>query len=316
MAWRVAACLLMAALAGAAGGAHALGRPAWARDSRATPVPVHEASGTLARMVVTVFRPKGRGPFPVVVFSHGRDPSPAGRARLALGVSRAQVVFWLARGVAVVAPVRPGYGASGGADVEDTGSHFDRTGQCIGRPDFRKAADAAALSVAATLDWLRGQPWADSGTVLLAGESVGGLATVAAGAQALPGVVGTINFAGGNGGNAERSRGASCDPEQLAALYADYGRSTTVPNLWFYALNDEFWGAAEPRDWHAAFARGGSPTTFVQAPALPAGDGHELSRYTPRLWAPVVDEFLARLGTPWNAATTPRPVLRLDAGKF
>jgi hypothetical protein len=48
---------------------------------------------------------------------------------------------------------------------------------------------------------------------------------------------------------------------------------------------------------------------------VPAGDGHELARYTPMLWAPAVDEFLARLGVPWNAASVPRPVLRLDAGQ-
>ena len=311
---RIAACLLAVALACAAGGAHASGRPAWARDSRSATIAVHEPAGADARMAVAVFRPGGPGPFPVVVFSHGRDPAPAGRASLALGVNRAQVVFWLARGVAVVAPVRPGYGANGGADVEDTGSRFDRAGHCVGSPDFRRSAEAAARSVAATLDWLHGQPWADPNSVLLVGESVGGLATVAAAAQALPGVVGYVNFAGGNGGNAERSPGASCDSDQLTALYADYGQATRVPNLWVYALNDEFWGAVEPRDWHAAFARGGSPTTFVQAPAVPAGDGHELSRYTPILWGPAVDAFLARLGVPWNVATLPRPVLRLDAG--
>jgi dienelactone hydrolase len=309
---RIAACLLAAALACTAGAACAGARPAWAREGRSARVDVHEASGAVVHMQVLVFRPEGAGPFPVVVFSHGRDPSAAGRASLALGVSRAQVTFWLARGVAVVAPVRPGYGASGGADVEDTGSRFDAAGHCVGRPDFRRSADAAALSVEATLQWLHGQAWADANSVLLVGESVGGLATVAAGARGLPGVVGYVNFAGGNGGNAERSPGASCDAAQLAALVADYGQSTHVPSLWVYALNDEFWGADAPRDWHAAFARGGSASTFVQAPAVPAGDGHELSRYTPALWAPAVDAFLARLGVPWDAATLPRPVLRLD----
>ena len=168
----------------------------------------------------------------------------------------------------------------------------------------------------ATLQWLRSQPWADTSEVLLAGQSVGGLATVAAGAQAWPGVVGYVNFAGSIGGNAERSPGTSCDPGQLKKLYAGYGRTTTVPNLWVYALNDKFWGPAVPRAWHAAFARGGSPTAFVQAPAVPDGDGHELSRHTFSMWAPAVDDFLARLGSPWNAATAPRPVLRLDPGAF
>jgi dienelactone hydrolase len=310
---RVAACLLVVALACAPWGARAGARPAWAADGQAASIPVQEASGDVARMGVLWFLPPGPGPFPVVVFSHGRDPSAEGRANLAVGVSRVQVFFWLARGIAVVAPVRPGYGASTGGDVESTDIRFDRTGHCIGRADFRRTADAAVRSVDATLQWLRTQPWADASEVLLVGQSVGGLATVAAGARRLPGVVGYVNFAGGSGGNPDRSPGTSCEPEQLAELYADYGRSTTVPNLWVYALNDQFWGPTVPRAWHAAFARGGSPTTFVQAPAVADGDGHGLSRHAPALWAHTVDDFLARVGPPWNAATAPRPVLRLDA---
>jgi dienelactone hydrolase len=311
---RVAACLLVVALAWAPWSARAGARPAWAADGQAASIPVQEASGDVAQMGILWFLPPGPGPFPVVVFSHGRDPSAGGRAKLAVGVSRAQVFFWLARGVAVVSPVRPGYGASTGGDVERSGIHFDPAGHCIGRADFRKTADAAVRSVDATLQWLRSQAWADTGEVLLVGQSVGGLTTVAAGAQGLPGVVGYVNFAGGSGGNPDRSPGVSCEPEQLEELYADYGRSTTVPNLWVYALNDQFWGPAVPREWHAAFARGGSPTTFVQAPAVADGDGHGLSRHAPALWARAVDDFLGRLGAPWNAATLPRPVLRLDVG--
>ena len=311
---RVVACLLVVALACGASGARADARPAWARAGHLATVSVHEAGGEVDRMRVTWFLPPGPGPFPVVLFSHGREPSPKGRAELAVGVSRAQAMFWLARGVAVVSPVRPGYGASTGRDLEAADLDFDDAGRCVGHADFRKTADAAARSVDATLRWLRRQPWADASAVLLVGQSVGGLATVAAGARDLPGVVGYVNFAGGTGGNPERSPGASCDPGQLEALYAGYGRATTVPNLWVYATNDQFWGAAAPRDWHTAFARGGSPSTFVQAAAVPDGDGHGLSSHAPALWAPAVDAFLAQFGFPWNAATALRPVLRLDSG--
>ena len=311
---RTAAWLLVAVLSGAGGFAHAGARPAWAVDGQTARVAVQEEAGDVAQMPVTWFVPPGPGPFPVVVFSHGRDPSAAGRAKLSLGINRIQVWFWLARGIAVVSPLRPGYGQGDSGDVENTAVHFDPSGHCVGHADFRKTADAAVRSLDATLRWLRNQPWADARQVLLVGQSAGGLATVAAGAQRLPGVVGYVNFAGGVGGNPERSAGASCDPEQLETLFEAYGRSTTVPNLWVYALNDQYWGMAAPRAWHAAFARGGSPTTFVQAPAVPDGDGHGLSRHAPELWAPTVDAFLARLGEPWNAATQSRPVLRLDLG--
>jgi dienelactone hydrolase len=310
---RAVACLLLAALACAAELARADARPASAADGHSVVVPVREASGESERMAVHWFLPPGTGPFPVVLFSHGRDPSAARRAAVTVGISRAQLLFWLSRGVAVVAPVRPGYGAHAGADVEDDGMRVDDAGRCLGRAEFGKSTVAALRAVDATLRWLRDQPWADAGHVMLVGQSVGGLVSVAAGSYSPPGVVGVVNFAGGAGGNPERAPGSSCEPAQLETLFADYGRTTTVPSLWVYALNDQFWGAEEPRAWHEAFARGGSPTTFVQTPALTDGDGHGLWRQAPALWAPAVDDFLGRLGNPWDAASTPRPVLRLDA---
>jgi dienelactone hydrolase len=257
---------------------------------------VREADGVDARMLTSYFLPPGAGPFPVVVFSHGRAPGVSGRAAMTLGVSRSQLHYWLDQGVAVVSPLRPGYGASTGGDVERSGVRHDAQGRCTTTPDYSKTADAASLTVTAALAWLRGQPWADASHVLLVGQSVGGLTTVAAGARNPPGVVGYINFAGGSGGNPERSPGVSCDPDQITRMYAAYGRTTTLPSLWIYAANDQYWGADVPRAWHAAFARGGSPTSFVQAAAVADGDGHGLSRHAESLWSGDVDGFLARIG--------------------
>jgi dienelactone hydrolase len=291
---RFAPTLAAVVLACCASGALAA-RPAWAAEGKTVTIPVHEASGDVAQMVTTWFVPPGPGPFPVVVFSHGRASGADARARMDVGVSKAQLHYWLAKGVAVVSPVRPGYGESTGGDVEDSGVHHDNAGRCTSRPDFRRTAAAAVLTVSATLAWLRDQPWADTRDVLLVGQSVGGLTTVAAGSLGLPGVVGYINFAGGSGGNPEKTPGVSCDPGQLESIYADFGRTTHVPNLWVYALNDQYWGSDEPVDWHAAFAKGGSATMFFHAPAVADGDGHGLSRHDQALWAPAVDEFLAKV---------------------
>jgi dienelactone hydrolase len=274
-------------------------RPAWAADGKTATIVVHEASGEDAQMPTTYFLPPGAGPFPVVVFSHGRASGMEGRANMEIGVSKAQLHYWLAKGVAVVSPVRPGYGHATGGDVEDNLVRHDSAGRCIGRADFAKTANAAVLTVSATLAWLHDQPWADTREVLLVGQSVGGLTTVAAGSLGLPGVVGTINFAGGTGGNPEKSPGASCDPGQLTSLYARYGKTTNVPSLWVYAMNDQYWGPDVPVAWHAAFAKvDASPTTFFHAAAVADNDGHGLSRHDQALWAPAVDAFLAKLPFP------------------
>jgi dienelactone hydrolase len=302
---RLGTLILAAALAVASFGAAAASGTARDVGGQVATIPVTEASGEVAQMVTTWFVPAGRGPFPVVVFSHGRPPVASGRDKLAVGVSRSQLQYWLGKGVAVVSPVRPGYGRSTGGDVEQSGVRHDAQGRCIRKPDYAKTADAAVLSIAATLRWLASQPWADTRQVLLVGQSVGGLSTVAAAAHPLAGVVGYVNFAGGSGGNPAVTPGVSCDPDQIEAMLAAYGRTTTLPSLWVYAMNDQYWGPDAPVGWHAAFARGGSPTTFVHAPAVPDGDGHGLSRHAAALWAPAVDAFIARIGFPGKVATAP-----------
>jgi dienelactone hydrolase len=292
---RIASLIAVVALAVLAQAADAASRVASEAGVHTVTIPVPEASGEVAQMVTTWFLPPGKGPFPVVLFSHGRAGSEADRDRLSQGIGRTQLAYWLSKGVAVVSPVRPGYGHSTGSDVELSGVHFDAAGRCTSQPDYRRTADAAVLSIVAALQWIRAQPWADPDDVLLVGQSVGGLATVAAAAQPLPGVVGAVNFAGGSGGSPERSPGASCDPDQLRAMYAGYGRTTKVPSLWVYAMNDQYWGPDAPAAWHAAFAQGGNRTTFVHAPAVPDGDGHGLSRHDASLWAPAVDAYLAKV---------------------
>jgi hypothetical protein len=59
-----------------------------------------------------------------------------------------------------------------------------------------------------------------------------------------------------------------------------------------YARNDQYWGEHAPVAWHAAFAKGGSRSTFVQAPAVEDGDGHGLSRHSERLWAGTLESWL------------------------
>lgn len=248
-------------------------------------------------MVTHLYKPQGDGPFPVVVFSHGRAPEISDRLNLKYPVGVGHGNFWLRKGFAVVAPVRPGYGESEGMDHEDAGSKW-RRGQCIGEPDFFYLAKVAGEAVLATLDWVRAaQPWANQERILLVGVSVGGLTSAAIAAKGPAGLVGYINFSGGAGGSPRESPGKSCKPENLSKVFAEFGKTTRVPSLWLYAENDLYWGPDAPKEWHRAFSAGGSKTKFVMTPPIPGtDDGHRLLAVGGKLWSPHVNSFVKELG--------------------
>ncbi len=283
---RLALGLCLAAFACASGAAE------FTRDIVAIPI----ADAAVSRMVAGVFRPAGDGPFPVLVYSHGRAGTPLERSRTRVPDARGYVRYWLAKGFAVVAPIRPGYGETGGSDREDSGVRYDIFGNCWGRPEFMRSASAAAEAVQATLAWLRHEPWADARHVVLAGASMGGLASIASAATNPDGVIAYINFSGGTGGSGTRAPEQSCGSAQMQDVMAAYGRTTHVPSLWLYAENDRYWGAEWPRAWHHAYAAAGEPTRFVMTPPVPDSDGHQLLARGARLWRPDVDRFLSELG--------------------
>lgn len=258
-------------------------------------VPGTGALGGELAMITHVYRPPGEGPHPVLVFSHGRAGTDPERRALAFPVPQGHVRYWLRRGYAVVAPFRPGYGATGGADREYSGARYNEWGECVSRPEPRRTAEPAAQAVTLTAAWVREQPWARSDRILLSGQSVGGLATVAACAASLPGVIGCINFSGGSGGS-PLSKGRMCEPERIEALMSEWGRSTRMPSLWLYAPNDLYWGEEAPRRWHAAFAAGGSPTRFVGTEPVPAPDGHSLLGVGGKLWSVPLQAWLKEHG--------------------
>ncbi len=243
-----------------------------------------------------VFKPDGKGPFPVLIYAHGRSGTQQERSAMTEVVPRTYLQFWIKRGFAVVASARPGYGRTGSSDREMPGHSWSPSGSCQGSPNPEQVAKIAGTAVQATIDWVRGEAWANSSKIILSGNSVGGLATVSLGAVEQKGVIAYINFAGGVAGNPALSPGKSCAPELVRDAYKKYGMSTRVPNLWLYAENDLFWGAETPKEWHAVFAAGGSKTRLVTTAPVPGQDGHELIFFGQSLWSPYVDDFLTQNG--------------------
>lgn len=242
------------------------------------------ASGDL---VVTVFTPAGTGKHPLIVINHGRAGDPAGRARLGRARYSAASQFFADAGFVVAVPVRLGYGATGGLDLESSGPCNDRR--------FTPMFDRAASQISQVVQAMAQRADVDASRIVVLGQSVGGGSTVALAAQNPPGVKAAINFAGGAGGDPVRAPGKSCGPDRLQATYAAYGQATRLPMLWIYTENDLYWGPDWPKQWVAAYNQAGGHATFV--PMGPDGEnGHSLFTHSPQKWKPIVAQFLREQG--------------------
>lgn len=251
-------------------------------------------NGQRVEVVADIYKPAGAGPFPLVIFSHGRAGSRE-RARLRYPIAVGHANYWLHQGVAVVAPERPGYGETGGADVEDSGAEWNGA-HCVGDPDYTRMAMNARRTVLATYEWALQQPWVRKDRILLEGQSVGGMTTIAAAALNLPGVVGAVNFSGGAGGNPHTSPGQSCRPDKLTEVYRQFGEQVRVPSLWLYARNDQYWGPTMPTVWFDAFQAGGSDAEMIETGAVQGYDGHHLLQHGAPMWRAPLAAFVKRVG--------------------
>ena len=254
------------------------------RETRhSVPVP---AAGT--SIVVTSFRPRGDGPFPWIVLSHGTATTAA--ANRAIGRNRNVPLFreWVQRGYAVLVPVRRGYGASGGSRFGDS------YGNC-NRPDFRAAGEGAALDLLATVEWARKQDDLDAKRWLLVGQSAGGFASIYTASRQPDGLIAVLAFAPGRGGRPDTHPDDPCSPERMAELFASIAPRVTVPVLWFYAENDEFIGPAAQQLWFESFRAAGGRGQLVVIPAFHERRGHGVvtSPAGVPLWTAAVSAFFS-----------------------
>jgi len=254
------------------------------------PVQVSDACGKRVEqsIKVTVFSDDTiAGPKPVIVINHGRASEAADRA--AMGRARyPQASRWFAHeGFIVALPTRVGYGDSGGADVEDSGS-------CT-RRNYPPGYLAAAAQAIAVLNAVRARPDALKDRSVILGQSYGGASSVAVASLNPPGIIASINFAGGGGGDPKRHPQQPCSPQLLQHMFVKFGETARVPMLWVYTQNDQFFGPTYPREWFEAFRQAGGQAEFVQFG--PHGtDGHSLFGRFPEAWKPTVAEFLRKQG--------------------
>jgi dienelactone hydrolase len=226
-------------------------------------------------------RPAGPKRYPLALLSHGSPRSFDDRATMSAHKYFGIALEYARRGFAALIVMRRGYGTSPGGRV-------DSVGACANAA-YLPAAAVAVADLRAAIDAMARRADVTTTGMIAAGHSAGGLATVALTAQAPPGLVAAISFAGGRG---SRDDDDVCNPDGLVQAFATFGKTSRVPMLWVYATNDSFFGPDLARRLHDGFRASGGNAKFIAAP--PYGeDGHYLYSVVGRpQWTPFVDAFL------------------------
>jgi dienelactone hydrolase len=239
-------------------------------------------------MRTTVFRPPGRGPFPLVVMNHGTTQNAERRRLMPLPQFETLSRWFVQHGFAVAVPERPGHGATGGVYREDQGGCDDA--------NFSAAGFGAADSIAAALAYMRGQAFVRRTGAIVAGHSAGGWAALALASRAPAGLAAAINIAGGLGGRSYDQPDNNCALQRLIATAGEFGRTTRVPTLWLYTENDSYFPPHLAAAMAAAFRTAGGKVDYEALPSV-GSDGHfflDRADFESR-WSPVVERFLATL---------------------
>ncbi len=123
-----------------------------------------------------LWRPRGAGPFPTVLWNHGSQGR--GRGLLAPRTDGPTVLeSWLGMGLALFAPSRRGYDGSGGQAWTDAVA-----GPPDGSPEKGRLLAARLLAesddVLAAAEHLKQQSWVDNRRLICSGYSFGGIMTM------------------------------------------------------------------------------------------------------------------------------------------
>jgi dienelactone hydrolase len=238
-----------------------------------------EVGGT--KIPIYLYKPEGKGPFPLIVLSHGSPRDEADRKNFGPDTLSDQARAFVRRGAAVAVPIRRGFGGNG--VLRDM-----YQGNCS-RPNYYDAGLVSAGDIGAAIRIVAKQPEIDAKRVVLVGHSAGGFASIAAATREK--ILGVVGFAPGRG-SLEPDK-VICKPQLLSAL-ARYGHASHAPELWIYSENDHFFGPELAKQFYDRFTKAGGQATFVAAPSW----GQEGHAYIEAIssWQPDVDAFLKKIG--------------------
>jgi pimeloyl-ACP methyl ester carboxylesterase len=244
--------------------------------------------GKPVRLETVVYKPRGDGPFPLLVFNHGatlngREPKHFRETWISFTLANA----FIDKGWMVAFPQRRGRGRSDG--VYDEGFAPDRRlGYSCDVIRSMRGAERAIGDIAAAIAALRLRPDVRKGPILVGGQSRGGLLSVAYAGRHPEQVRGVINFVGG--WLAETCSTAAAINSALFQQGTAYRRST----LWLYGKNDATYSIEHSRSNFHTFVQAGGMGKFYELLVPNSARGHLLISW-PEQWLPFVEQYLKEL---------------------
>jgi carboxymethylenebutenolidase len=201
-----------------------------------------------------LWRPRGSGPFPAMLYNHGSEPTPGSAPDLG--------DFYTRHGYAFFIPHRRGQGLSPGAYIVDLATQA--------APQDRDRVTVTNLvaqvdDVAAALAFLRTRSWVDDRRIHVSGCSYGGIETVLVSERNL-GLRSAVDFAGAS----ESWTGNMLLRDRLLEAV----RGATVPIFFLQAAND--YNVEPSRALSAEAARVGHPYQMTIYPpyGVTNAEGH------------------------------------------
>jgi dienelactone hydrolase len=233
-------------------------------------------------LVMTLFKPNGAGPFPLLVMNHSLNGVANNNADGAATEPPARY-YWLARefvarGYIVALPMRQGKGGSAGVHRWPTAPNCD-----IGDDGLLHAKD-----VAAAMQHLIKRSDVDASQIVLAGASHGAListALLASHPDLSAKIKANIGF---SGGVFHVSNLCKWSTERLTSAYAKYGKQVTLPSLWLYNPYDELFTPALIAKVRLAYTDAGAKVIF--ADVLPS-EKQELGGHNFMIWRSSVSNW-------------------------
>ncbi|MEH2530732.1 dienelactone hydrolase [Bradyrhizobium sp. AZCC 1588] len=214
-----------------------------------------------------LFRPPGKGPFPLAVIAHASTQNVLRRAQMPQPEYRSLAGWLVTRGFAVLVPERPGHGVTGGKYQEDQGG--------CDEADYAKSGRVVADAIAAAAGFIRKQPFIRTEGMVVIGHSAGAWGALALAGEDPKNVAAIIAFAPGRGGHADDSSSRVCAPHTLMAAAGEFGKAARVRVTWLVAANDSYFSPAFSRQLADAFRAAGGKADFRVLPAH-GSEGHWL----------------------------------------